>query len=406
AKGTLLSMPVAYRDPYTDGIMDEIFRIIPRETLYARTGIQFMQLNSLFQLYALKKLSPELVSQASALLFMPDLINHMLTGIAVNEYTIASTSQLLDASGRHWDWETIDVLGFPEDIFQLIVHPSATIGTLRTSIADETGADPLTRVLTVTSHDTASAVAAVPSLSQNFAYISSGTWSLMGIEARQPVITTETLERNYTNEGGADNSYRVLKNITGMWLLEECRRVWNCTGPGSYDELIEAALEAEPFRTLIDPDDPAFSHPDDMPEAIRSAARRTHQPVPETAGAVTRAIFESLVLKYRYVLDELRIISPHPIDVLHVIGGGSRNALLCQWTADACALPVVAGPAEATAIGNIMMQARASGAFDTLGTMRRIILNSFIPETYAPRNTSHWNDAYDRFITITRTEAL
>jgi rhamnulokinase len=400
ADGRLCSMPRAYRDPFTDGVMNEVFSIIPREVLYLKTGIQFLQFNSLYQLFALKKFNPGLLERSSCILFMPDLINHMLTGCIRNEYTIASTSQLLDASNRDWDWQIVQTLGFPERLFQEIIHPSATLGTILPSLAEEAGIDRNVRVVAVASHDTASAVAAIPSLTQNFAYISSGTWSLMGIETHQPIITKQTIEGNFTNEGGAENTFRVLKNITGMWLLEECRRIWNAAGSESYDALIEAALREEALAVLIDPDDPSFSHPDDMPEAIRSAAERTHQPVAQTHGAITRAIFESLALKYRSVLDELRIISPHPIDVIHVIGGGSRNTLLCQWTADACGIPVIAGPAEATAIGNIIMQARGMGSFDTLGTMRRMIINSFSPVTYTPGDIRCWNDAYERFINL------
>ncbi|MGE5316091.1 MAG: rhamnulokinase [Acidobacteriota bacterium] len=399
ADGRLCAQPVAYRDPYTDGMMEKVFERIPRASLYARTGIQFLQINSIFQLFALKRMQPELLERASALLFMPDLIVQYLTGCMANEYTIASTSQLLDASKRDWDRELIATLGFPDRLFRNIIHPSSDIGPLHASAASAAGFN--ARVLAVASHDTASAVAAVPAESPNFAYISSGTWSLMGIETMQPLISEETLRRNFTNEGGAGNTYRVLKNITGMWLLEECRRIWKSTGGDSYGQLIDAAMREPAFRSFIDPDDAAFARPDDMPEAICRRISETHQPALATPGAVTRAIFESLALKYRAVLDELRAIAPHPIDAIHVIGGGSRNALLCQWTADACGVPVVAGPAEATAIGNIMMQARALGSFETLASMRRTIRNSFAPVTYTPNDTARWNEAYERFRNLT-----
>ncbi len=397
ADGALLAQPLAYRDRSTDGMMDEVFTLFPRSDIYSRTGIQFLQFNTLFQLYALKKYHPALLDQAHALVFMPDLINHMLSGQIANEYTIASTSQFLNASNRDWDWTLIDALDFPSQLFGEIVHPGASIGQIRGAIAAETGANASIRILTVASHDTASAVAAVPSLSQNFAYISSGTWSLMGIEAHQPIITADTLRWNFTNEGGVENTFRVLKNIAGMWLLEECRRTWSDSVPASYDELLAAAMTEAPFARLIDPDAPEFMHPDSMPKAIHDMLLRTGQPAAHTYGAIVRCIFESLALKYRAVLEELLCITPHPIDIIHVIGGGSRNALLCQWTANACGLPVVAGPAEATAIGNIMMQAKAAGAFDTLGTIRRTILNSISPVTYTPQDSSRWNDAFGRY---------
>jgi len=397
ADGALLEEPYAYRDTYTDGIVDEVLAVIPRADLYKRTGIQLMQFNSLFQLFALRKLRPVLFDKAQAMLFMPDLINYMLCGQIANEYTIASTSQLLNASNRDWDWSTIDALGFPAGLFQEIIHPSSSIGRIRGPIAEETGANASIRILSVASHDTASAVAAVPSLSQNFAYISSGTWSLMGIETHQPINTEDTLRWNFTNEGGVENTFRVLKNITGMWLLEECRRAWGAHAPASYEELVALAMQETPFRHLIDPDAPEFAHPAHMPDAIRESLRRTSQPDAQSVGAIVRCIFESLALKYRSVLEQLRHISPHPIDTLHVIGGGSRNSLLCQWTANACSLPVIAGPAEATAIGNIMLQAKASGAFDSLGGMRRTILNSFSPVAYTPVDSTRWYDAFGRY---------
>jgi rhamnulokinase len=396
-RGALLTMPLAYRDPITDGIMDEVFGIIPRATLYEKTGVQFLQFNSLYQLFAIKKFNPDIFNKAAALLFMPDIFHYMLTGCASNEYTIASTSQLLNAARRDWDAGIIDALGFPRHLFQTIVQPSTVIGEILPALARKTGIDPHACVRATASHDTASAVAAVPALTANFAYISSGTWSLMGIETGAPIITPETLSMNFTNEGGACGTCRVLKNITGMWLLEECRRVWNMTDRGSYDELIAAAAGERPFRALIDPDDPAFAHPADMPGALCRAAALREQFPSASQGAVTRMILESLALKYRLVLDELRIISPHPIDVLHVIGGGSRNALLCQWTADACGIPVVAGPAEATAIGNILLQSIPSGCNTPLAAMRDIVVRSFPTVTFTPGDTGAWNKAYARF---------
>jgi rhamnulokinase len=393
--GTLLAQPIAYRDTFTDGIMNEVFTICPRAEIYTSTGIQFLPFNTLYQLFALKKYQPSLLERARALVFIPDYLNVLLSGQITTEYTIASTSQLLNASKRDWDWKLIDAVNLPATVFQEIVDPASSIGQLRGSIAAETGINTSVRILSVASHDTASAVVAVPSLSQNFAYISSGTWSLMGIETRQPIITSETLRGNFTNEGGVEDTFRVLKNIAGMWLLEECRRDWANTHE-SYDGLLAASMQAEPFARIIDPDAAVFLHPESMPEAIQQMLANSSQPAAQTHGDVVRCIFESLALKYRFVLEELRRISPHPIDVIHIIGGGSRNSLLCQWTANACGLPVIAGPAEATAIGNIMMQARASGAFDSLGTIRRTILNSITTHTYTPRDVSQWNDVFDR----------
>lgn len=388
--GTFLRQPYAYRDPHTTGAPEAFFKRVPRSSVYQWTGIQVMNFNSLFQLDTMRRNHDSALETADKLLFIPDALTYMLTGEMVTEYTIASTAQLVNATTRKLEDSLLQEVGLTRSHFGRFVYPGERAGVLTEEVQRLTGLGPVP-VIAVAGHDTASAVAAVPAMNRNFAYLSSGTWSLMGVETDAPVINRETEELNFTNEGGVEGTIRLLKNICGMWLLERCRLGWEET---SYPELIAEANACEPFRSLINPDDAAFANPADMEQAIRDYCRASHQPIPETRGQVVRCIFESLALRYRQVLDNLRSLSPRPVEALHVIGGGSRNDLLNQWTANAVALPVIAGPSEATGIGNVMMQALAAGAAADITSMRRLINRSIPLKTFLPEDAEVWDAAY------------
>ncbi len=394
--GSFLDLPVAYRDPRTEGIMDEVFRRIPRERIYGLTGIQFLPFNTLFQLYALRLSGSPLLGMAQDLLFMPDLFVYMLTGKRSTEFTYATTSQLYNPVTGDWETELLDLLELSPSLMQPVVPPGTVVGTLLPDLARLTGLGEIPAVAVAT-HDTASAVAAVPAEGTGWAYISSGTWSLLGIEVEKPIIDPRALALNFTNEGGAGGCFRLLKNICGLWLLQACRLSWQKDRPYSYEELVRAAEEAPAFRSLVDPDAEAFLNPDDMPEAIRESCRRSRQPVPDSVAAVTRCILESLALKYRHVLDQMRTVAPEPITRLYVIGGGSRNAVLNQFTANATGLPVSAGPAEATAVGNILIQAQCLGEVSGISELRGIVRRSFTLDLFEPQDVREWDQAYARF---------
>lgn len=394
--GHLLRQPYSYRDPHTTGAPEALFQRIPRSRVYGATGIQVMNFNSLFQLDTLRRNGDSALQAAANILFMPDALSYLLTGEMVTEYTIASTAQLVNAQKRRLEPELLEAVGLTERHFGRFVFPGQRVGVLTEEVQRLTGLGAVP-VIAVAGHDTASAVAAVPALNRNFAYLSSGTWSLMGIETDAPVINKETEELNFTNEGGVEGTIRLLKNICGMWLLERCRAAW---GETSYPDLIAEAEAAEPFRSLINPDDAVFANPADMEEAIRTYCTDTRQPVPETRGEVVRCIFESLALRYRQVLENLRGLSPRPIETLHVIGGGSRNELLNRFTANAVGIPVVAGPSEATAIGNVMVQAMAAGQASDMAGMRRLVHRSVSLKTYQPQDTGNWDIAYIHFKNI------
>ena len=394
--GSLAGIPFGYRDSRTDGMMEEVFKHIPLEEIYKLTGIQFMQLNSLFQLYSMVKNDSPQLKIATDLLFMPDLMNYLLTGIKKNEFTISSTSQLLNPVNLSWEKEIFSSLSIPVDIMQDIGKPGTLLGTLSGSIQKETGIGDVPVAL-VTSHDTASAIAAIPAKGKNWAYISSGTWSLMGIETDRPLINEQTLQMDFTNEGGAENTFRFLKNIMGMWLLQECKRIWDRDKEYSYPELVKMAENAPPFKAIINPDHQGFLKPDDMTLAIHDYCKSTGQSSPENVGEFARVIMESLALKYRQTLEQLQKVSPHPIEKIHIIGGGSQNQLLCQFTADATGTTVVAGPAEATATGNLLMQAKALGKITSMDEIRTIVRNSFVCSTYHPKgNKAQWDVAFDK----------
>lgn len=385
ADGTLAGLPRAYRDPYTNGVPEEFFRKIPRQEVYRRTGIQIMNFNSLFQLRAARGEGMSALENAASVLFMPDALSYLLTGEKVCEYTILSTSQFMDPRTREIDGALLREAGVDPALFPRVVMPGQRIGVLCDAVARQTGLGAVP-VVAVAGHDTASAVAAVPARNGRFAYLSSGTWSLMGIEVPEPIITEESYAMNFTNEGGVDGTTRFLKNITGMWLLEECRRIWAKEGRTyTYAEIMAMAAAAEPGRTRIDPDDEAFAHPADMPAAIRDWCRGRGKVPPADDAALVRCIFESLAARYGEVLDNLRGVAPFAIERLHVIGGGAQNDLLNQLTADACGIPVVAGPSEATAIGNVMVQARALGLVGSLARMRDYIRRSVEVREFLPR---------------------
>ena len=399
ADGNLLGLPYGYRDARTDGMMDEFFKIIPRDKVYELTGIQFMQLNTLFQLFSMKHAKSPVLDVISDLLFMPDMISYFLTGTKKTEFTIATTSQLYNPLKKDWDDELFGALGISKSIMQEIVPPGTVLGNLSASIANETGMERIPVVATA-SHDTGAAVAAVPAEGKDWAYISSGTWSLVGVEITEPIINKKSLEFNFTNEGGVGGTFRFLKNCMGLWPIQQCRKAWSSEKELSYAEMTKLAASARPFVAVIDPDHSGFLNPPDMPEAIREYCRKTGQTIPDCPAEMTRSILEGLALKYRYIFDQLKQVHPQPIHRIHIIGGGTQNKLLSQFTADATGIPVMAGPVEATAIGNIMVQAMGLGLVKSPADIRTIISNSFELEKYEPKDTKKWDEAYERFVNI------
>ncbi len=382
--GTLCGLPRAYRDPYTNGAPELFFEKMSRREVYERTGIQIMNFNSLYQLYAQHNEGASALKNADKILFMPDALSYLLTGKQVCEYTILSTAQLLDPRTKQIDGELLAAAGVSADRFPEVVMPGTTIGQLSASIAKQTGLGEIP-VIAVAGHDTGSAVAAVPAANERFAYLSSGTWSLMGIELQEPEITDESYAMNYTNEGGVDGTTRFLKNITGMWLLEQCRAAWEREGKSySYPEIMQMMKQTTPSADLIDPDAAEFAAPTDMPATIRTWCAANGKAVPADDAAMIRLIFDSLAAKYAEVLGKLQGVAPFTIETLHVIGGGAQNELLNQMTADACGIPVVAGPSEATALGNVMVQARSAGLVGSLTEMRQYIRKSIETKTYQP----------------------
>ena len=402
AQGRLLGLPVHYRDSRTEGVMEEVFRIVPREELFGLTGIAFNSFNTLFQLYAMKRDADPTLEMAESMLFMPDLLAYFLTGQKGVEYTIASTSQLLDPARRDWSEAVFDRLGLPKKLMAPIQRPGALRGTLLPEIARECGVEEIP-VYAVGGHDTASAVAAVPATQENFAYLSSGTWSLLGVEIPEPMCAPEVLRAGYTNEGGADGSIRMLKNIMGLWIIQECKREWDRRSDAiGFAELVERARKAPPFKAILDVDDEIFLAPGDMPARIQDYCRRTGQPVPEGRGEISRVIYESLALKYRWAVERLeKDILGRRVEVLHIVGGGSKNEMLNQFTADALQRRVVAGPGEGTVIGNLLLQARAVGAIPDMKALRRVVERSFPTQTYLPGDAAAWDAAYARYLKLT-----
>lgn len=401
--GELLRNPYSYRDPHTTGAPEEYFTRIPRERVYDLTGIQIMNINSLFQLSTLHRNHNSALAAADKILFTPDALGYMLTGKMVTEYTIASTSQMLNPRTKRFEKELLEAASVREEQFGRFVYPGEQMGVLTEEVQKSTGLGSVL-VISVAGHDTASAVAAVPAQNERFAYLSSGTWSLMGIEVKDAIIDKESYELNFTNEGGVEGTTRFLKNICGMWLLERCRKEWEAAKNYSYSELIDAALAAPAFRSLINPDAPCFANPASMPEAIARYCRETCQPVPESYGEITRCIFDSLALRYKQVFASLQQMAPFPIEKLHIIGGGSRNNLLNQFTCNAVGVPVVAGPSEATAIGNIMLQAKAGGLVNDISSMRRLISASVETVSFEPQQAEEWETAYKKYLSCYRED--
>lgn len=383
--GAILGLPRAYRDPYTNGVLDEFFERIPAEKVYDLTGTQFMNFNSLFQLFRAKKEHFAPLLAAEEILFIPDLLAYMLTGERACEYTEASTSQFLNPKSRRIEAALLEAAGVAPSLVRPLILPGTRIGELTEALADETGVGRIP-VIAVASHDTASAVVAVPAENANFAYLSSGTWSLMGIETEEPIITKASYAKNFTNEGGIEGTTRFLKNITGMWLLEQCRKEWEKVGRTyDYPQIVALAKSAESFTTVINPDDPGFAAPTSMTQAITTYCIEKGLTPPVTDAEYIRCIFRSLAVRYKEVLNLLKGMAPFEIDKLHVIGGGSKNDLLNQMTADEIGIPVVAGPSEATAIGNCLVQAKAAGLVDDRWGIRRIIADAFRPQLFYPQ---------------------
>jgi rhamnulokinase len=396
----LLGNPRHYRDPHTETIMDAAFARVPRGEVFRQTGIQFMRFNTLFQLLALQRDRSPLLDVAETLLMIPDLFHFFFTGAKVNELTDASTTQMLDPQTRDWAQGLLRSFGLPTNILGALVPPGRVLGPLRPSVMQETNLGPVP-VVAPASHDTAAAVAAVPARGQSWAYISSGTWSLMGVELPAPLVNEKASQFNFTNEGGVDSTIRLLKNVMGLWLVQECRRAWERAGKTyDYTELTRLAEAAPAFASLVDPDDSSFILPADMPAAIGEFCRRTGQTPPTEPGPVVRCALESLALRYRWVLERLEELTGRRLDAVHVVGGGSQNELLCQFTADACNRPVVAGPVEATAIGNVLVQAIGLGLLGSLADAREVVLRSFEVKMFEPRTSERWQEPYGRFLKL------
>ncbi len=399
-RGELLAQPWHYRDARTDGMLARAFRIVPRREIFRQTGIQFMQINTLYQLLAMQRRHPDLLEHAATLLMMPDLFHWLLCGSKVAEFTDASTSQCVHPVRRTWARGLLKKFGIPTHFLPALVRAGTDLGPLRPMVAERAGLAGTVRVVAPPTHDTASAVAGVPTDRTGrpgWAYLSSGTWSLMGVEVARPVLTDRALELNMTNEGGLDGTVRLLKNIMGLWLVQQCKRAFEAAGRTySYAELVRLASEAPPLRSLVDPDDPRFLNPPDMPRAIQSFCRETGQPVPKSDGELVRCAYESLALKYRQVLGYLEELTGARIEVIHIVGGGSQNDLLNQFTADACQREVRTGPVEATALGNLLVQVRTSGEIGSLAEIREVVRRSCEMRSFEPGDGAPWAEAATR----------
>ena len=402
-RGALVSNPYHYRDSRTDGMLEEAFRRVPREEIFEQTGIQFMPINSLYQLLSMVVRRSPALDIVHTFLTIPDLFNYWLTGRQVCEFSNATTTQCYDPRNKDWAWPLLEGLSIPAHMFHDVVPPGTVLGQLLPSVAEEaglpTGAD--LAVVAPACHDTGSAFAAVPTEGSDFACISSGTWSIVGTELSQPVINARTLEWNFTNEGGVCDTIRLLKNVAGLWLVQQCRATWASRGEShSYAELTQMAADAPPFQAIIDPDYGEFLKPGDMPARIRSYCQATNQPVLEEKGAIIRSVLEGLALKYRLNLERLEKIVGKELHPLHIVGGGTQNTLLNQLTADATGRLVLTGPVEATALGNVLMQALATGHIHSLSEGRELIRRSFTPAVYEPGDPAPWDEAYGRFLAL------
>jgi rhamnulokinase len=396
--GKLIELPYCYRDHRTDHIMEEVFEIIPKEKIYHQTGIQFLQINTLFQLFAEMQQHPEILRQASKLLFIPDILNYFLTGIQKSEFTFVTTSQLYNLVKKCWDKDLLAAANIDSELFCDIAEPGTMLGNINRNLPHLQ--IPEIKVVHVASHDTASAVAAIPADGENWAYISSGTWSLVGIEIKQPFISNESLMHNFTNEGGFNGTYRFLKNVMGLWLIQQCFKTWNFAGYEQITPLLAECKNEKPFQSMIDPDWKGFFNPENMPDAIVRFCQITAQKQPENHGQFARSIFESLALRYRYVIEEIEYITGKTIERIHIISGGSKNDLLCEFTANATGRMVLSGPAEATAMGNLLVQALAVGSLKNPEEIRQIVAQSQNSKCFIPENTTEWDIAYFRFLEI------
>ena len=399
----ILENPYHYRDTRTDGMYEKAFEIVPKEEIFNETGIAFNWFNTLYQLLASKLSDDTSLKNAKTLLFMPDLFNFLLTGVKKNEYTIASTSQMFDSKNHKWSTKLLDKMGIPSDIFPEMIYPGNLIGTIRPELAEELGVSEIP-VFAVASHDTGSAVASVPVVDKDdFIYISSGTWSLMGVELKEPNITKDALEYNFTNEGGVDKTIRFLKNIMGLWLIQESKRQWEREGEVlSFNDLEQQANAATPFESFIDPDYPAFQTPGNMPKRIREYCKMTGQKVPETKGEIIRCIAQSLAFKYRYTVEGMEAVTGKKYSIINIVGGGIKDKMICSFTANATKRTVHAGPVEATSIGNVMVQAIACGAIKDLAEARKVVKNSFDIAEYVPADSDAWDKAYEDWKKVTK----
>jgi rhamnulokinase len=397
--GEALRMPYSYRDTHNFGAPERFFKKIPKETVYQKTGIQIMNFNSLFILNTMLEENISTYPIIDKVLFMPDALSYLLTGKMVTEYTIASTSQMINPIAKKFDIDLLKAIQLSENNFAPIVFAGTKIGQLSETAKHLTGLDDVS-VVAVAGHDTASAVLATPAENRNFAYLSSGTWSLMGIESDEPIMTDEAFNLNFTNEGGADGSVRFMKNICGMWLAEQCKKEWEKADTFTHFDIVDSAQEATSFRSFINPDSPCFTSPKSMTEAIKNYCQSTNQPIPETMGEIARCVYESLAFRYKQVLEDLRKFASFPIETLHIIGGGAQNKMLNSFTANATGLPVIAGPAEATAIGNILLQAQAAGLIKDKSEIRQIVRNSVDLEEFEPKDCEVWNENYKRYLNV------
>ncbi len=396
ADGKLVENPYHYRDSRTNGMMEKAFELLSKREIYENTGIQFMQLNSVYQMLAMRLANSGVLAKAKNLVFIADLVSYYLCGKIFAEYSLASTSQFMDMRAGKWSGEVLDRLSLPVDILPDVVEPGTIVGQMSPGLQKELGCGPVP-VIAIGSHDTASAIAGVPAVGGSWAYLSSGTWSLMGVEIPEAIVNDKTFEYEFTNEGGVENTIRLLKNIMGLWLMQECRRQWQKEGTKlSYDKLTAMAEQAEPFAGFLNVDDSVFLAPGNIPDRINEYLRRIGQNLTEGKGQMIRITMESLALKYRQVMDAIEDVTGGTIEILHIVGGGIKNELLCQFTANATGKKVITGPMEATASGNILMQAKAAGQIKTLDQARKIVCNSFELKEYQPQNVSLWQEQYDR----------
>ncbi|HEY0827853.1 MAG TPA: rhamnulokinase [Bacilli bacterium] len=397
--GQLLGNPVHYRDQRNEGMMEKVFALVPKEEIFRKSGIQFMPFNTIYQLTALINAKDPQFEQASTLLMLPDLLHYFMTGQKLTEFTNATSTQLLDPNLGGWSEDLIGRSGIPRHLFTSIIQPGTIIGDLLPALKDELGFSHLSpKVIAVATHDTGSAIAAVPSSSASFAYISCGTWSLLGTELKKPVLSDRALELNFTNEGGVEGTFRLLKNIMGLWLLQETKREWERHGRKlTWSEMTEMTTQSQPFAMFIDPDDARFMAPGDMPGRIRDYCKETGQQIPQSDGEILRCVTESLSLKYRWALERLEELTERSMEVVHMVGGGIQNELLCQWTAEACCRPVISGPIEASGLGNIIVQLITAGEVSSIAQARELIAASFPMKTYKPQEPDQWQAAFERF---------